>query len=99
MAPLRKLLFLRDVCTVNLQYQSEISLWNSMGEDRHRQLDNHHKRIDSSLSRSHASAPCLLNMTYEVPIKDKDDERTKRKQTNSSFRKSSTKIPPLSFHG
>ena len=53
----------------------------------------------SGLSRQHASAPCLLNMTYEVPLKDDDKGKGSSPNNRRPSRKERNNPHILSFHG
>lgn len=87
---------------------------NNMGESAkvadvcHTYMDNsggvgeegQQERTSSGLSRQHASAPCLLNMTYEVPLKDDDKGKGSSPPNNRRpSRKERNNPHILSFHG
>ena len=86
---------------------------NNMGESakvadvRHTYMDNsggvgeegQQERTSSGLSRQHASAPCLLNMTYEVPLKDDDKGKGSSPNNRRPSRKERNNPHILSFHG
>ena len=72
---------------------------NSGGVGEGGQHEQSH-RTSSGLSRQHASAPCLLNMTYEVPLKDDDKGKGSSPPNNRRpSRKERNNPHILSFHG
>lgn len=83
--------------------------WESakVADVRHTYMDNsggvgeegQQERTSSGLSRQHASAPCLLNMTYEVPLKDDDKGKGSSPNNRRPSRKERNNPHILSFHG
>lgn len=71
---------------------------NSGGVGEGGQHEQSH-RTSSGLSRQHASAPCLLNMTYEVPLKDDDKGKGSSPNNRRPSRKEKNNPHILSFHG
>ena len=70
---------------------------NSGAGEENQQEQSH--GTSSGLSRQHASAPCLLTMTYEVPLKDDDKGKGSSPNNRRPSRKEKNNPHILSFHG